>query len=63
MMDSWVWLFCLIITHCVAYYMGRSDGQEKTGPSDEAWVEVQKYEIDKKYAFAGWLEERSGKHE
>lgn len=64
MMDlSWAWLVGLLITHAVAYYIGHRDGQAKDGPSEEAWIEVQKYEIDRKYALMAILEERSGKHE
>ena len=64
MMDlSWVWLIGLVTTHFLAYFLGRGDGQAQDVPSEEAWIEVQKYEIDKKYAFSAWLEERSGKHE
>ena len=58
-----IWLVCLMITHIVAYMLGRGDGQEKKQLSEEAWIEVQKYEIDKKYAQMAWqwLEERKDK--
>jgi len=58
-----VWLVCLLITHIVAYMLGRGDGKSEAPQSDDAWVEVEKYEIDKKYAFAAWLEERKAKHD
>lgn len=60
-MSQYIWLFCLMVTHIVAYYMGRADA-ERREPSEDAWVEVEKYEIDKKYAFAAWLEERKDTH-
>ena len=65
MMDlSWVWLIGLVTTHFLAYLLGRGDGQVQEQPlSEEARIELKKYEIDKLYAFYGWLEERSGKHE
>lgn len=64
MMDlSWVWLIGLVTTHFLAYLLGRGDAQNAGELSEEAQIEIAKYEIDKKYAFAGWLEERSGKHE
>ena len=52
MMDvSWVWLVCLVITHLCAYVMGKDDGKHEGGKlSDEAWIEVKKYEIAMKYA-------------
>lgn len=60
---SYIWLICLLITHTLAYYLGRGDGQKTGELSKEARIEIAKYEIDKKYAFAGWLEERSGQNE
>ena len=64
MMDiSWGMLIALVITNFLSYLLGRGDGQvQKTQLSEEAWMEVKKYEIDKKYAFMAWQEERSGKH-
>ena len=59
---EYIWLFCLMITHFIAYFIGRGDG-EKGQYSDDAWVEIEKYEIDTKYAFAAWLEERKDKHD
>lgn len=65
MMDlSWVCLIGLLITHTLAYFLGRGDGQEQEQPlSEEAKIELKKYEIDKLYDFAVYLEEGSGKHE
>ena len=60
---SWVWLIGLVTTHFLAYLLGRGDGQNAGELSEEARIEIAKYEIDKKYAFDGWLEERSGEHE
>lgn len=65
MMDlSWVWLIGLVTTHFLAYFLGRGDGQAQEQPlSEEARIELKKYEIDKRYAWYTWLDERSGKHE
>lgn len=64
MMDlSWCWLFGLVLTHAAAYLLGRGDAKKTGELSEEGRIEIEKYEIDKKYAFYGWLEERSGKHE
>ena len=64
MNPDFIWLVAMIITHVCAYAMGKEDGKrEGGGLSEEARVEIQMYEIDKKYAFYAWLEERSGKHE
>ena len=61
---SWGLLITLVITNFLSYLLGRGDGQAQEQPlSEEARIEIEKYEIDKKYAFYGWLEERSGKHE
>lgn len=65
MMDlSWCWLFGLVLTHAAAYLLGRGDGQAQEQPlSEEARIELKKYEIDKQYAYLAWQKERSGKHE
>lgn len=64
MMDlSWCWLFGLVLTHAAVYLLGRGDVKKTGELSEEAWIEVQKYEIDRKYALMAILDERSGKHE
>ena len=65
MMDiDWVMLISLVITHILAYLLGRGDGQaQQEGPSDKAWVEVQKHEIDRRYALMNLMDERNRKHE
>ncbi len=65
MMDlSWVWLIGLVTTHFLVYLLGRGDGKAQEQPlSEEARIEIEKYRIDKEYAFYGWMKERSGKHE
>lgn len=61
---DWVWLIALVITHILAYLLGRGDGQEQEQPlSEEARIALKKYEIDKQYNYIIWKEERSGKHE
>ena len=64
MMDiSWIWLIALTITHTLAYFLGRGDGQgQKDCHSDEAWIEVQKYDIDKRFEYMRWAKERETKH-
>lgn len=61
---DFIWLVCLLITHIVAYMLGRGDGQCHAAQHEEAWLEVQKYEIDRKYAHMAWvwLEERKATH-
>lgn len=59
---DWVWLIALVITHILAYLLGRGDGQEqKQQMSDEAQIEVQKYEIDKRFEYMRWAKEREGR--
>ena len=61
---SWGLLIFFVISNFISYLLGRGDGQAQDQPlSEEARIEIAKYEIDKRYIFAGWLEERSGKHE
>lgn len=60
---SWCWLFGLMITHAVAYYLGHGDGQKNPEVSEAARIEIAKYEIDKRLEFSRWKEERSGLHE
>lgn len=60
-MSEFIWLFCLMITHFVAYFIGRGDGERK--PCDDAYIEVEKYDIDKRYEHQRWLEERKDKHD
>ena len=64
MMDlSFLWLVSLVITHVCAYAMGKEDGKSESGLSDEAWVELQKYEIDKRYAHLRWIAEKDNRHD
>lgn len=60
---SFIWLLCLIITHICAYFLGRGDGRQHDGHSDDAWVEVKKYEIDKKIEYMQRMAERNEHHE
>lgn len=57
-----IWLVALCITHAVAYYMGKNDGNEETH-DDDAWEAVKKYEIDKQFEYIRWLKEREEKHD
>lgn len=56
-MESMMLMICLIVVTAAAYYMGKQDG-EKAAPSDETWADVQKYEIDKRFAHMRWMAER-----
>lgn len=58
-MAEWIWLACLCVTHGVAYWMGRND----FNPSEDAFVEIKRYEIDKKYEHLRYLTERRENHE
>lgn len=58
-MHEFIWLACLVITHAVAYYMGKSDAPEPFKPSDQAWVAVQCHAIDKQYEYARWSKEHA----
>lgn len=60
-MSEFIWLFCLMVTHVVAYYLGRGDG-EKCEPSERAWLAAEMYDIDKHYEHQRWLEERKENH-
>lgn len=59
---DFVWLIALCISHIAVYYMGRHDGGIHE-PSEEAWVMVEKYELDKRFEHMRWIEERRCKHE
>lgn len=59
---NFLYIAALALVVFVAYCMGVRDGSAGE-PSEEAWIIVQKYEIDRKYAHWRWLEERGGKHE
>lgn len=41
------------------YAMGRADGKDKA----ETWLEAREYEIDKRFEFYRWLEERGDHHD
>ena len=58
-----IWLVCLLITHIVAYCIGKGDGKSECPQTDDAWVEVEKYEIDKRFEHMRWLAERKEKHD
>lgn len=58
-----VWLVCLLITHIVAYMIGKGDGQCQAAQTEEAFEAVKKYEIDKRFEYMRWLEERKAKHD
>lgn len=59
---DYIWMFVLVITHLCAYHMGRNDAAEQL-PDESAWMELNRYEIDQKYAHMRWLEERKAGHD
>lgn len=58
-----VWLVCLLITHIVAYCIGKGDGRCEEGQTEEVFEAVKKYEIDKHFEHLRWLEERKAKQD
>lgn len=54
-----LWVIALIVTHATAYYWGKSDAKETFKPSNDAWVAVQCYALDKQYEFARWAKEHA----
>lgn len=56
-MSEVIWLACLVITHAIAYHMGKADAPEPFKPTNEAWVAVQCHAIDKQYEYARWSKE------
>lgn len=56
-----IWLVCLLITHIVAYCIGKGDGRLESGNEVEAFEAVKKYEIDKRFEHMRWLKEREEK--
>lgn len=61
-MADFIWLVCLVITHSIAYYIGRNDAIAMQ-PTKEAWLEVKRYEIDKRFEHMRWMAERKDDHE
>ena len=61
MMD-YLWLIALCITHAAVYCMGKNDGLTQL-PDEDAWITVEKYEIDKRFEHMRWLEERKNHHD
>lgn len=56
-----MWMLALLITHTLAYIVGRGDGAAAQPPEDETWEAVEKYAIDKRFEHLRWLEERRQK--
>lgn len=50
-------LVILVIVSALAYFWGYANG-ENIEPSEEAWIEVEKYDIDSHYEYMRWLQER-----
>lgn len=53
-----IWYVCLLITHIVAYFIGKGDGQCQSANQEEVFEAVKKYEIDKRFEHLRWLKER-----
>lgn len=60
---DWItWLAAIIALCYCAYIMGKEDGQKEGGGlSEEARIEIEKYEIDKKYALYEKMVNADGK--
>ncbi len=58
-----IWLVCLLITHIVAYCIGKGDGHCESGLEVEVFEAVKKYEIDKRFEHMRWLAERKENHD
>ena len=52
-----LWLVALVITHAIAYMLGKTESPETFRPTNEAWVAVQCHSIDKQYEYIKWLRE------
>ena len=52
-----LWLVALVITHAIAYMLGKTESPEPFRPTNEAWVAVQCHSIDKQYEYIKWLRE------
>lgn len=56
---SILWTIALVIMLGAAYAWGYDNGKEYR-PTDQAWLELEKYKFDKFYEYERWLEERRG---
>lgn len=55
-MSQVIWIIALIITHAVAFYMGRNSTDD-----DMSWdTALEMYKVDKCFEHMRWLEERKG---
>jgi hypothetical protein len=61
-MMNYLWLIGIACTHAMVYMMGKRDGMEEM-PDEDAWIEVKKYEADKRFEHLRWLEERKNHHD
>ena len=57
-----IWLVCLLITHIVAYCIGKGDGRIETDHELEIFEAVKKYEIEKRFEHMRWMKEREENH-
>lgn len=57
-----LWLIGIACTHAAVYCFGKRDGMEEL-PDENAWLEVKKYEVDKRFEHLRWLEERKNHHD
>lgn len=54
---EYLWLVAIACTHALVYCIGKREGMEQQ-PGEDAWIEVQMYEVDKRFEHMRWLEER-----
>ena len=59
---SILWNIALVIMLGTAYAWGYDNGQ-KQQPSEQAWLELEKYKQDSFMAYQRWKEERSQGHD
>jgi hypothetical protein len=61
-MMEFLGLIVLAITHAAVYCLGKNDGLAQL-PDENAWVEVEKYTVDKRFEHLRWIEERKNHHD
>jgi hypothetical protein len=59
----YIWLFCLLITHTVAYLLGKGDGNQHDRMTTDDYMELKKYEMDKQFELAARIAEMEGTHD
>ena len=52
-------------TYCLGYASGKKEAEEQPAPTEQAWLEAKKYQIDREFQYIMKLheEERNGKND